>query len=248
MKRFEETQKEFVLHIRDPEHSGKLEDIEDRRLKIYRELFFNNILGFLSSGFPVLESIYGEEKWRKLARQFFIHHHCRSPYFVDISKEFVEFLSNEYELHSDDPAFLLELAHYEWLELDISIKKTQQNAKPWDKNDKFSHVCLSETAVLASYQFPVHQISLDYQPNEKTTPIYIVVYRDSDFEVGFTVVNDVTAHLINVLANHTIVSIDDIINHMIASLPQIAAEQVASGTKETIEVLLNQQILLIPSD
>lgn len=248
MKRFEDTQKAFVAHIRDPQKSNDFEDIEDRRLKIYRELFFNNILGFLSSGFPVLESIYGEAKWRNLARQFFIHHHCRSPYFVDISKEFVEFLSNDYEMTANDPLFLQALAHYEWLELDLSIKKTNQYAERWDSTLRISSVCLSDTAVLAGYEFPVHQISMDFQPTEKSTPVYIIVYRNHKFEVGFTVVNEVTAHLINILSQSTQLSLDEIFEHMRQALPQIPAEQVDSGARDIIELLLTQQVLLIPSD
>ena len=57
---FQATQNAFMQHIRDPEKHPKVYGIEDRRMKIYRELFFNNISGFLDSGFPVLASM-GEE-------------------------------------------------------------------------------------------------------------------------------------------------------------------------------------------
>jgi hypothetical protein len=248
MKTFQQIQSEFVQHIRTADLNESELGIEDRRLKVYRELFFNNILGFLSSGFPVLESVYGSEKWQSLARKFFVHHSCKSPYFVDISKEFVEYLSNEHQQCDDDPVFYQELAHYEWLELAISIKKTQQKAQPWDGQSEINKVILSDVANLAGYHFPVHQISATYQPKQPTEMVFIVVYRKSNFEVGFTIVNAVTAHMLEQLRDADALSIATLANKMIDALPQIPHEQVETGVKQSIEQLLNQQILLIPAD
>ena len=36
-------QKQFAAHIRDPEHNPAPEGIEDRRMAIYRGLFYRNI-------------------------------------------------------------------------------------------------------------------------------------------------------------------------------------------------------------
>lgn len=247
MTSFSDTQANFVEYIRNPENTSAPSGIEERRLKVYRELFFNNVLGFLSSGFPVLESIYGEQKWQRLARAFFVHHHCRSPYFVDISKEFVEYLSNEHQATSDDPPYLQELAHYEWLELAISIKKHSQDAHVWDHLEDISSLCFSETATLAGYSFPVHQISEEYHPEKSAETNYIVVYRKADFEVGFTVVNAVTAHLLNLVQSTDSVTMEELLTQMVLALPQLPEEQVCDGTKQTIEQLLDQQILLIPN-
>jgi hypothetical protein len=152
MKSLRETQDAFIQHLKNPQANPFDGGIEDRRLKIYRELFFNNILGFLSSGFPVLESLYSEQQWKVLARNFFSEHECRSPYFIDISKEFVEYLSSEYELGEFDPVFMRELAHYEWLELDVSIRKSNQTAKAWDGHSQLTQIQMSDLASLVSYQ------------------------------------------------------------------------------------------------
>ena len=44
---FIEVQQAFMAHIRNPEHNAKPEDVSERRIKIYNELFFNNIEGFV---------------------------------------------------------------------------------------------------------------------------------------------------------------------------------------------------------
>ncbi|MFM9709917.1 HvfC/BufC family peptide modification chaperone, partial [Streptomyces galilaeus] len=58
---------------------------EERRMAIYRDLFFNNIEGFITSGFPVLRTLYSTDDWNTLIRRFFVEHDCASPYFLDIA-------------------------------------------------------------------------------------------------------------------------------------------------------------------
>ena len=90
---FQRLQRSFAAHLRDPERHPAPSGIEERRLTVYRQLFFNNINGFLEKGFPVLHSLYDEAGWRRLVRTFFDQHACASPYFLDIPEEFVTFLS-----------------------------------------------------------------------------------------------------------------------------------------------------------
>ena len=48
---FRQLQRQFSAHIRDRD-TFDYPGIEDRRLRVYRELFYNNIEGFLRRGFP----------------------------------------------------------------------------------------------------------------------------------------------------------------------------------------------------
>jgi hypothetical protein len=243
MTSFKETQLAFIQHLKNPLVNPFDDGIEDRRLKIYRELFFNNILGFLSSGFPVLESLYSEQQWKVLARKFFSQHECRSPYFIDISKEFVEFLSNEYELIESDPVFMRELAHYEWLELDLSVRKSNQTTKVWDGHSPVNQVQMSDLASLVSYHYPVHQVSTDFYPTEASEVVYLVIYRDSTDEVNFTLVNGVTAHLLNTVLQQGVTSIESLSQVMIEAMPQLESQQIIESIQQVLQQLLHQEIL-----
>jgi hypothetical protein len=243
MKSFQVTQHDFIQHIKNPQANPFDGGIEDRRLKIYRELFFNNILGFLSSGFPVLESLYSEQQWKVLARKFFIEHECSSPYFIDISKEFVEYLSSEYELGESDPIFMRELAHYEWLELDVSVRKSSQLAKVWDEHSQIAQVQMSDLASLVSYQYPVHQISADFQPSQTSEIVYLVIYRDATDEVNFTLINAVSAHLLNTIMQQGVATFDSLSKIMIKAMPQLDAQQITESLQQVLQQLLKQQIL-----
>ena len=59
-------QKDFAAHIRDPQSAVAPEGIEDRRMGIYRDLFFNNIRNFLSANFPVLKTLFDDKGWEEL--------------------------------------------------------------------------------------------------------------------------------------------------------------------------------------
>lgn len=245
MTQFQDIQLQFTDHLRDPSSNPSLPGLEDRRIKIYRDLFFNNIVNFLESGFPVLHSLYPQEQWLVLARTFFASHSCRSPYFVDISKEFVEFLSNEYQSQDADPVFMQELAHYEWIELALSIRIQEKEICYWNGEESVSNLAFSELAELLSYQFPVHQIGPDFQPEQPNeSPTYLVVNRNSADEVQFTEINAVTAHLLNTVIQHESVAVAELIDQMCAALPHLSPEQVSSGAQITINQMLEQQVLL----
>ena len=58
----------FTAYIRDPENNPRPDDVEERRLKIYRELFYNNVEDFLANAYPVLRKITSNAHWHTLIR------------------------------------------------------------------------------------------------------------------------------------------------------------------------------------
>ncbi|WP_438862755.1 HvfC family RiPP maturation protein [Neptunicella sp.] len=248
MSHFTDIQQQFMRHIKQPDRFGAPSGIEDRRMKIYRDLFFNNIQGFLTNGFPVLASLYSQEQWQSLARQFFAIHQCSSPYFVDISREFVDFLQHEYEPQSEDPVFMVELAHYEWVELEVSIRQTETPIIWWDNNNhKLNNVTLhfSELAWLLSYPFPVHKISSEYRPDRPQESVYIVVYRNSDDEVQFVEVNALTAHLLTLLQQNGSMTLSALQSSLTKDLSSLPIEQVYQGAEQIVVKMLQQQVLVV---
>lgn len=241
---FRQVQQAFMAHIRDPDAYPTVADIEDRRLRVYRELFFNNIQGFLSSGFPVLESIYPDEQWQQLARRFFIEHDCRSPYFVDISKEFVEFLSNQVPVAEYLYPFVAELAHYEWLELELSVRKNGAE-QLWTQGEPIERFRLSSLAELVSYEWPVHQISSDFIPQASTEErFYFVVHRDTEHEVHFSQINQVTAWLIAQMSDAEY-SLQQAQELMLQALSHLPADQVVEATNDIVRQMLSRQIFVL---
>jgi len=202
MSAFKKHQYDFTAHLRDPENNPAPDNIEDRRIGIYRDLVYNNVEGFISGGFPVIRSIYNDENWQKMVRDFFVKHEAHSPYFLEISQEFIAYLQNERESQPEDPAGLIELAHYEWVELAINVSDETIDMNQIDANGDLleGHPVLSPVAWPLAYQFPVHEMGPDNLPEQTPAqPTYLVVYRNRNDNIKFMEMNPVTARLINLL-------------------------------------------------
>lgn len=246
MSHFKDVQSQFMAHIKDPAHIAPPSDIEPRRMAIYSELFFNNIEGFVASAFPVLKSLYDEDDWLALVRQFFIEHDCKTPYFLEISQEFIEYLSEQYQMTEKDPEFMLELAHYEWVELDISIRNEDEAYISFSPNDlNLTPLYLSSLAWSLSYQFPVHTISPENQPQTvPDEPSYIIVFRDFEDEVGFIEINGMSALMLQVINENPSINFDllcETIQNQVASL---SLETIKQGAESVLSALIEQGILV----
>lgn len=199
---FIKKQFEFTNHIRDPEGTTPPSGIEDRRMAIYRELFFNNLESFVADSCPVFRSLVTDDYWNALIRDFFIKHRCHSPLFLEITKEFIDYLQQEREPDENDLPFMLELMHYEWAEQALYIAEDNVDFTTIDPNgDLLDGIpVISPVAWPLSYSYPVHKISEDFQPTkDQTEPAFLVVYRDRTFDVGFLEINPVTARLLELI-------------------------------------------------
>lgn len=234
---FKTVQQQFAQSIRDPEQSKQLfPEIEARRLNVYQELFFNNIKGFVSSGFPVLKSLYSEDDWDALVRQFFINHSCHSPYFLDISEEFLTYLSTGYEQGDSDPSFMLELAHYEWAELVITIRMQDEDDSLLSA-DELHHapLHLSSLAMVVSYAYPVHQISSDFIPKAPSAQRhYFIVHRDTNDSVQFVEINAITALLLETIRNHNGIALEEVVAQISEQFSQFSEEQLLNGALQIL--------------
>jgi hypothetical protein len=192
----------FAAHIRDPEAVAAPLGIEDRRMAIYRDLLYNNIEGFISSGFPVLRELSDDASWHRRVRAFFRDHRCQTPLFAEIAAEFVEWLQNGRGEHPDDPPFIAELAHYEWVELALTVSDADRATPPVDPNGDLmdGRPLVSPLAWPLAYHWPVHRIGPEFRPeNPGDQPTYLVVHRDRLDKVHFLQINAVTFRLLQLL-------------------------------------------------
>ncbi|MCR8923550.1 putative DNA-binding domain-containing protein [Dasania sp. GY-MA-18] len=216
MPSLQHTTDQFTAFIRNPEQQPAPANIEARRLKIYRDLFYNNIEGFVSGAFPVLRSLIAEQPWHALVRDFMVTHRCQSPYFLEISQEFQHYLAGQPAILAtgDYPVFIQALTHYEWVELALDVAEddlAQFKREQGLAELKHEQHCdwlqqrplASPLAWSLAYQYPVHLIGLDYQPQQASEqPSYLLVYRNLQDQVGFMEANAVTARLLELVNNN----------------------------------------------
>ncbi len=198
-------QSAFAAHIRNPAGVPVPEGVEQRRMKIYNDLIYNNVEGFLRSGFPVLCSLYRDEDWHRLVRSFVTDYRCESPYFLEISQEFLNYLMQQYQALPTDPDFMLELAHYEWVELalDVSTENLPAGLDMEAANLLEGTPVLSPLVMSLQYRYPVHQIGPGFEPSSPPSEsTFLIVYRNREEEVKFMESNAATARLLDLLRDN----------------------------------------------
>lgn len=198
---FRQIQYAFAAHLRDPAQHG-FPAVEDRRLKIYRELFYNTVEDCLASGFPVLRNLLSDSNWHAMVRDFYARHVSHAPQFHRVPEEFLAYLEHERGEHAEDPPFLRELAHYEWIELELSLAQTELTPELADPNGDLLEASPqpSPLAQLLAYEWPVHLIGPDHVPDAPMpSPIYLIVNRDRQDRVRFLEVNPVAARLFQLI-------------------------------------------------
>lgn len=195
MLAFQRFQAEMGRHLRDPRRQPRPAATPARRMAVYRELLYNNLEGFLLACFPITRRILGDRRWPSLVRAFFREARCRTPYFREIPREFLDWLGGR-ELAG--PGWLKELAHYEWVELAVDIMDTAP--LPHDPaGDLMAGIPVPAPALMnLSYRWPVHRIGPAYRPR-KPEQTHLLVYRDGDDEVQFLELNPLTSALVDLL-------------------------------------------------
>jgi hypothetical protein len=196
---FQQYQYAFTAHIRDPEHCPRPIGASSQRMGAYTELLFNNIESFLLACFPVLRKMLGKRKWTRLVRSFFSQHRCHTPYFRQIPDEFLQFLQNSGQADAGYPDYLLELAHYEWIELVLSVSNRDEHLPEIDPLGDLveGRPVLNPVLANLAYHYPVHRI----RPRVKIpeTPTYLLVFRDAELQVRFMEQSAVSARLLDLL-------------------------------------------------
>jgi hypothetical protein len=243
---FRTLQYNLSAHIRAPASNPAPPGIEDRRVGVYRDLMYRNVEGFMANSFPVLRSIIEDADWHLLMRRYFALHQARTPLFPKLPQEFLHYLDDHPTAHCE-LVFLRELAHYEWLELEVSLDKREIN----DQIIGVGVDCLdgvpliNPLARVRAYRFPVHRISPTYQPETAPDePTYLAVYRDRQDEVGFMQLNSITARLVDLVLQDKNVTGRDLLMQISDELRHPDVSIVIAGGKDIFDELVRRDVLL----
>ena len=243
---FAAKQREFADYLRSPDHFPPPADAPLPRVAIYRELLFNNINGFLSSNFPVLFSLLDGPQWLALVHGFFAQHRCQTPYFSEIPEEFIDYLQNERK-HPDDLPFLVELAHYEWVEMALAISQDSLTINNVDGSDLARQtISLSPLAWPLAYQYPVHKIAPDFIPNTAPAqPTFLVVHRNVSDDVAFMEITPMTYRLLAIIQQQTAISVADCLQQVAVESDHPNPAIIHSGGLQILQNMLAKHIIVV---
>jgi hypothetical protein len=245
--RLRRQQERFTAHLRDPENAPPPDDVEERRMAIYRDLFFRNISSFIAKSFPVLRKLYDDEAWTALMRDFYATHRFHTPLFPEIPREFLQYLQEGRPDRAGDPPFLLELAHYEWVEIALDLDEQELDAVDADPDgDLLTDIpVLSPLAWPLAYRFPVHEIRPGYQPEAAPDePTHLLVYRDREDRVKFMRMNALTARVVTSLKEDADQSGLDVLKAVAEAMNHPRPEAVVEAGAGLLEDLARRDVIL----
>ena len=192
---FIKLQRAFARHLRDPAHVPA-PALPESRLAVYRHAVYANIERFMRDNFPRVAEAFTPEAWGQLVRDYLVRHRSDTPLFVELLQEFLDYLANERDATADPP-WLLELAHFDWLEnaivSDERVAPPRQTG-PFDLLD--SPLLMNPVHEIVHYRFPVHAINAGFRPQEAPAqPTQLLVFRDLDEDFAALDLNAVAVQL-----------------------------------------------------
>ncbi|MFK7730396.1 MAG: DUF2063 domain-containing protein [Pseudomonadales bacterium] len=240
-------QTQLTDHIRDPGANAPPPGIEDRRLKIYRDLFYNNIEGFMRRGFPVTRSLFSDNEWHTLIRGFMQDFACSTPYFPEVTHELVTYLQSDRVPQANEPPFLTELVHYEWVEIALDLADIDLASITHERSgDLLSGRPLVSPLVLClAYQYPVHEIGPGFEPDappEEAT--FLIVYRNRDDQVKFMHSNQVTLRMLALIAENDAATGREVLLKLATEMQHNDPQQLVASGQITLDKLRRLDIIL----
>ena len=248
MNSFTDIQRQFTRHLRDPDNAPAPGDIEERRMAIYRDLLYRNVESFLANSFPVMRKVLKDDEWHSLMREYFKNHQARTPLFPRMPQEFLQYLQDNASAVESLYPFLPELAHYEWVEMALSMDAREIRQDGIDPDgDLLSGVpVLNELSWSLAYQYPVHRIGPDHLPAQKPAqPTCLLVYRDRQDKVRFIELNPLAARLADCLReNENRQTGRDILTQIAGEIEHPDPEAVINGGRAVLEEMRDKQVVL----
>lgn len=242
----------FANHLRNPDIFAAPPDIEERRLRIYRHLFFGNINQLLTTAFPVIRSIFPDPEWQALVRDFYATHRCETPLFPYIAGEFADYLLHEREEDAVYP-FLAELAQYEWSE--IALRHSDETVQGADETVQSSSIkspdnssakpVLSPLCWPMVFRFPVHRIGADYLPGQvPAEPTCLLVYRQPDGQVKFIESGAATFRLLQLLQDDSLPTLQAVCERLAEEMQHTDVHALQVMMQDTLSRLIQLGVVV----
>jgi uncharacterized protein len=239
-------QRAFTRHLRDPANAPPPPDLPPARLAVYSNAVYLNIERFMRDNFPRVRELFDDAGWQALVRDYLIRHRSQTPLFVELLDEFLAYLEHEREV-ADDPPFLLELAHFDWLENAVAIDETRLDDIPVvaDGDLLHSRLVLNPVHQLVTYRYPVHAIDSAFRPGTAPPrPTRLLAFRDRAGNFGVLDLNDVAARLFSELSAAAVPVASEVLDTLARELQHPDPAVVRQGGLQLLERWRARDVIL----
>ena len=139
---------------------------------------------------------------------------------------------------------MLELAHYEWVELAVSIEVAEGPLNALNEKLDWQKVYqLSPVAWPLAYEWPVHRLKPKETVNKPEWTTTLLVYRDDEDIVQFMELSPVLYELLNLLIDNEENSAEVVLSSLAESLGQ-SVESMQDFAESILQEMLDKNIIL----
>jgi len=155
-------------------------------LKQYRRLLRNNINNAMVQAFPIANKVLAELEWDMLIDDFFANHHAQTSQIWKLPFEFYTYVKKQSYAKKFDKAFLNDLLHFEWLEIEVHTMPDVYPQPYKSEGDiQLDRIEVNPEYRLVKLDFPVHLYAGE-ESKKHAGNYFLLVYRHPDnFEVRF---------------------------------------------------------------
>lgn len=251
-KTLTDLQSSFTGFLRDPSARPMPEGLMPERMRVYQDLVFRNVQNLLTSNFPVLAKITDDGgDWNLLTQGFIRDHRAQTPHFPLLATEFLDYLDSLREQPDKPEAQVLlkypftpELAHYEWIELDVQIApvpKLPTSGKPITKQATLS---INPTAHVLAYEWPVHLLGPDFLPTQAPdTPTFLTVFQNAQVQSEFTLLTPLAALLLENIERRPMCSTGEHIRILAQQHENLSEDDLSDSVLEIAEQFRKQGLI-----
>jgi hypothetical protein len=181
---------------------------DGERWKVYRRMVRSRFLASIEHGFERLRAVVGEDRFQAMVWQFLAASPPRSHYLRDVPSEFLQFFQkNRHRLFGELalPAFALDLARFEWAELETAYSFEETRAARVGPLAMNAVPLLSPAHRLVDVAYPVHRMgTAGHDDTMQAAPFSLCLYRDpKTHEVATLELTPVTAVMLASMEKET---------------------------------------------
>ena len=178
---FRQFQFALARHLRDPLSAPAPVGVNVAEASGCTHEMVLHLRDVLAPAFPLTHALLGEEIWEHTVRLFLKNAPSHTPWVSTTQRAFMEYVCENPEVQNL-PAWLQDLAHFEWLQNAVST--TPVHWPEFDAQADVMHhaVVINPTHVEASYEWPVHSIDADCKLDDMQST-HVSMLRDLNDEL-----------------------------------------------------------------
>jgi len=243
---YRRVQRQLTEHLRDPEGRPPPPGLDPERLRIYTEGVYRNIERLLRDNFPVLRRYLDEPRWEALVRDFLRRHRSEERRFARYPLQFLEFLESRQSLLDELP-FMLELAHFEWLETDVGADPTEVRLEGVDAQGDLLAAAPVVNPVhrRVRYGHAVHLLAAADEPQwPEARECELICFRNLRLRFDCVELNAVTARLFALIAEDPAATGREQLTRIAWELRHADPDAVIAGGLDILERMRRRHLIL----